>query len=191
MNWFVLLFIAWVGLGLEMALAPVFDAGALGVHPSTMIPILVFVALYAPRRHVLWAAVVLGLSRDLLTPLTHENGGPVHLVGPYVLGSLLCVQFVLSVRGMVIRRNPLTIGVLSVLGAIVAEILVVAIVTVRVMAGDHLVWGASDELVARLLSSLYTGLMGLVLSFIFFALTPAFGFQGAVATRFARTMGVR
>ena len=191
MNWFVLLFLAWVGFGLEMALAPVFDAGALGVHPSTMIPILVFVALYAPRKHVLWAAVALGLFRDLLSPLTHENGGPVHLIGPYVLGSLLCVQFVLSVRGMVIRRNPLTIGALSILGAIVAEILVVALVTIRVVFGDHLVWDASDELVARLLSSLYTGVMGLVLSFIFFALTPAFGFHGAVATRFARTMGVR
>ncbi|MGJ8636338.1 MAG: hypothetical protein ACSHX5_05800 [Phycisphaerales bacterium] len=186
MNWFVLLFVAWIGFGLETALLPVFDAGASGVHPSVVLPLLVFVALYAPRKHALWCAVVLGISMDLLTPITHNNGGPVTLIGPYVLGNLLAAQFIFSVRGMVIRRNPLTIAVLSLLASLIAEILVVAIITLRALAGDKIAWDAGDALMDHSLSSLYTSVGALFLSFIFFALTPAFGFHTTVPTRYAR-----
>jgi len=190
-NWLVFLFVAWVSLGLEMALIPVFDAGSGGVHPSTVIPLLVYIALYAPRRHALWGAIVLGVAADLLTPLVHADGGRVVLVGPHTLGALLGAQLVFSVRGMVVRRNPLTLGALSVLAALAAQSVVVAIVTLRVALGDYVAWDASDELVQRALSALYTGLAGLVLSFAYFALAPAFGFHSAVATRFARTMHTR
>jgi len=73
MNWFVLIFVAWIGFGFETALLPVFDAGASGVHPSVVLPLLVFVALYAPRKHALWCAIILGISMDLLTPINHHN----------------------------------------------------------------------------------------------------------------------
>lgn len=191
MNWLVFLVVAWVSFGLEMALVPVFDAGSGGVHPSTVTPLLVFVALYAPRRHALWGAILLGVTWDLLSPLVHADGGGVVLVGPHALGSLLGAQLVFSVRGMVVRRNPLTIAVLSVLAALAAQSVVVAIVTVRASLGDYIAWDASDELVQRAFSSVYTGIAGLVLSFAYFALTPAFGFHSAIATRFARTMHAR
>ncbi|MBL4809035.1 MAG: hypothetical protein JKY43_03130 [Phycisphaerales bacterium] len=186
MNWFVLIFVAWIGFGFETALLPVFDAGASGVHPSVVLPLLVFVALYAPRKHALWCAIILGISMDLLTPINHHNGGPVTLIGPYALGYLLAAQFILSVRGMVTRRNPLTIAFLSVLASLIAEILVVSIITIRALAGDNIAWDARDALIDHTLSSLYTGAGALLLSFIFFALTPAFGFHTAIATRFAR-----
>lgn len=186
MNWFVLLFFAWVGFGLEMALLPVFDAGASGVHPSVVLPLLVFVALHAPRKHALWCAIVLGVSMDLLTPINHDNGGPVTLIGPYALGYLLAAQFIFSVRGMVIRRNPLTIAFLSMIASLIAEILVVALITLRSIVGDSIAWDAGDALIDHSLSSVYTGVAALFLSFIFFALTPAFGFHTVIATRFAR-----
>lgn len=186
MNWFVLLFVAWIGFGLETALLPVFDAGASGVHPSVVLPLMVFVALYAPRKHALWCAVVLGISMDLLNPINHTNGGPVTLIGPNALGYLLAAQFIFSLRGMVIRRNPLTIAFLSMLASLVAEILVVAVITLRYLAGDHIEWYPKDALMDHTLSSLYTGIAALFLSFIFFALTPAFGFHTSVPTRFAR-----
>ncbi len=186
MNWFVLLFVAWIGFGLEMALLPVFDAGASGLHPSVILPLLVFVSLYAPRRHALWCAIVLGIATDLMTPINHDNGGPVYLIGPYALGFLLSSQFIFSVRGMVIRRNPLTIAFLSLLASLIAEILVVALITMRSLAGDPIEWYPRNALVEHTLSSVYTGVGALVLSFIFFALTPAFGFHTTVATRFAR-----
>lgn len=186
MNWFVLLFVAWIGFGLETALLPIFDAGDSGVHPSVVLPLLVFVALYAPRKHALWCAIVLGVSMDLLTPIKHYNGGPVTLIGPYALGYLLAAQFIFSVRGMVVRRNPLTIAVLSIFASLIAQILVVSIITVRALAGDNIAWKAGDALMDYMLSSLYTGAGAVFLSFIFFALTPAFGFHTAIATRFAR-----
>ena len=186
MNWFVLLFVAWIGFGLETALLPVFDAGASGIHPSVVLPLLVFVALYAPRKHALWCAVVLGIFMDLLTPINHDNGGPVTLIGPYALGYLLAAQFIFSVRSMVVRRNPLTIAFLSILASLIANILVVAIITLRATAGDNIEWHARDALMDHTFSSLYTGAGAVFLSFIFFALTPAFGFHTAIATRFAR-----
>ncbi|MBO6512851.1 MAG: hypothetical protein JJ974_02650 [Phycisphaerales bacterium] len=186
MNWFVLLFFAWVGFGLETALLPVFDAGDSSVHPSIVLPLLVFVALYAPRKHALWSAIVLGVSMDLLNPINHTNGAPVTLIGPYALGNLLAAQFIFSVRGMVIRRNPLTIAVLSLLASLIAEILVVAIVTLRYLAGDDIQWSPKEALMVHTLSSVYTSVGALFLSFIFFALTPAFGFHTTVPTRFAR-----
>ena len=186
MNWFMLLFFAWVGFGLEMALLPVFDAGASGVHPSVVLPLMVFVALHAPRRHALWCALILGVAMDLLTPINHDNGGPVTLIGPYTLGYLLAAQFIFSVRGMVVRRNPLTIAFLSLIASLIAEILVVAIITIRALAGDNIAWDPKDALIVHTLSSLYTGAGALFLSFIFFSLTPAFGFQTTIPTRFAR-----
>src|SRR5690606_12761983 len=59
----VLLFapLAWVALGLEIALPPVLDAGGGGVQPSFLIPLLVFVALHTEPRPALWAGLVLGL----------------------------------------------------------------------------------------------------------------------------------
>ncbi len=147
---------------------------------------MVFVALYAPRKHALWCAIMLGIFMDLLNPIKHDNGGPVTLIGPNTLGYLLAAQFIFSVRGMVIRRNPLTIAFLSIIASLIAEILVVALITLRYLAGDHIAWDPGDALMDHALSSLYTGVGALFLSFIFFALTPAFGFHTAIPTRFAR-----
>lgn len=186
MNWFVFALAAWVVFGLELALLPVFDAGSGGVHPSMVIPLLVFVAINAPRRPTLWAAIILGVVMDLLSPMPGADGGTVTIVGPNALGYLLAAHFVLAVRGMLIRRNPLTLVVMSILGALIAQIVVIAIFTVRDIGTNPLIWDAGDQLVGRSFSSLYTGVSALLLSFIFFALAPFFGFHTTVPTRFAR-----
>lgn len=191
MNWIVFVVVAWISFGIERALTPVFDRASGGVSPSLVVPLLVFVALYAPRRHALWGAIALGFVWDLLSPLTHADGGSLNLIGPYTLGCLVAAQFVLSVRGMVIRRNPLTLMALSFGAAFIAHLVLVAIVTLRALAGDHVAWDASDELFQRLFSSFYTGIAGLILALAYFAMTPAFQFHTAVATRFARTMTTR
>ena len=191
MNWFVFVFVAWISFGLEMALRPVFDAGSSGVYPSMSLPLLVFISLYAPRRHAMWGAVLVGLTTDLLSPIVHADGGSIHLLGPFTLGSLLLVQFMLTIRGKVIRSNPITMMVLSIIGASIVQAVVVALITARSLFGDHIVWDASDELLYRFFSCLYTGAAALVLSFGYFALANAFAFHGAVATRYARTMHAR
>jgi rod shape-determining protein MreD len=188
MNWFVFAFVSWIIFGLELALEPVLDAGSGGVHPSMVIPLMVFAALYAPRRQALWGAIILGIMMDLLSPMSRVDGGIAWIVGPHALGYLLACHFILTIRGSLIRRNPLTLVMISIVSALIAQIVVIAIFTARDIGTNPLIWDASDQLVERSFSSLYTGLSALVLSFVFFALAPAFGFHSSVPTRFARTI---
>lgn len=186
MNWFVFALFAWVLFGLELALLPIFDAGSGGVHPSMVIPLLVFIAINAPRRPTLWAAIILGVAMDLLSPMPGADGGAVTIIGPHALGYLLAAHSILAVRGMLIARNPLTVVVLSIFAAFVAQIVVIAIFTMRDIGANPLMWDAGDQLVQRSFSALYTGVSALLLSFVLFAFGPVFGFQSAVPTRFAR-----
>lgn len=186
MNWFVFAFISWIAFGIERALLVYFDAGSGGVLPSVVIPLVVFVALHAPRPQTLWAAIILGVVSDLLSPMVHVDGGASTVLGPHALGYLLVCQFVFAIRGMVIRRNPLTLIFLSIAGSLIAQIVIVAIFTLRGFGDDPIVFHAGAELIQRSLSAVYTGLGAIVLSIVFFALEPVFGFQSAVPTRFAR-----
>lgn len=186
MNWLVFILSAWICFGLELALMSVFDAGSRGVHPSMVVPLLVFVAMNAPRKQTLWAAIMLGLVVDLISPVPAQDGGLVTVIGPHALGHLLGVHFVLAVRGMLIRRNPLTMIVMSIVTMLIAQIVVIAIFTLRDLGASSLVWDAGNELRQGLFSSLYTGISALLLSFVFFALGPVFGFNTTVPTRFAR-----
>ncbi len=186
MNWFVFAFVSWIGFGIERSLLVYFDAGQGGVLPSVILPLIVFLALHAPKAQSLWAAIFLGVVADLLSPMVHVDGGASTVLGPHALGYLLVCQFIFAIRGMVIRRNPLTMVVLSFFGALIAQVVIVAIFTIRGFGHDPIVWNAAGELIRRTLSALYTGLGAIVLSFIFFALEPVFGFHSAVPTRFAR-----
>jgi len=186
MNWFVFAFISWIAFGIERALLVYFDAGSGGVLPSMIIPLLVFVALHAPRTQTLWAAIILGVLSDLLAPMVHVDGGASTVIGPHALGYLLVCQFVFAIRGMVIRRNPLTLIFLSIVGSLIAQIVIVAVFTIRGFGDDPIVWSAGIELVQRSLSALYTGLGAIALAIVFFALEPAFGFHSPAPTRFAR-----
>jgi len=188
MNWFVLAFVAWITFGLELALGPVLDSGSSGVHPSMIIPLMAFVALYAPRKQALWAAILLGIIIDLLAPMARADGGSVVIVGPHALGYLLGAHFILAIRGMLIRRNPLTLVIISIASSFIAQVVVIALITLRNMGTSPLIWDAGDQLVERSFSSLSTGISALVLSVIFFALAPTFGFHSSVPTRFARTI---
>ena len=120
MNWFVFAIITWISFGLELALTPVLDAGSSGVHPSMVIPLMAFIALYAPRKQALWAAIVLGVLMDLLAPMPRIDGGSVVIIGPYALGYLLGAHFILAIRGMLIRRNPLTLVMIAIFASFIA-----------------------------------------------------------------------
>lgn len=186
MNVIVLCLAAWVCFGLESALPPVLDAGSGGVHPSVVIPLLVFVALHAETRAAIWTALTLGLVTDLLNPVTMLDGGSAVIPGPHAMGYLLCAQLVIASRGMVIRHNPLTLVVLSVVGSLASSITVVAVMGLRTIIDDSVAWTGASGLITGFWSALYTALSALVLSFPLFAAAPLFGFQHPQAQRFSR-----
>jgi hypothetical protein len=164
MNVIVLCLAAWVCFGLESALPPVLDAGSGGVHPSVVIPLLVFVALHAETRAAIWTALTLGLVTDLLTPVTMLDGGSAVIPGPHAL----------------------TLVVLSVVGSLASSITVVAVMGLRTIIDDSVAWTGASGLITGFWSALYTALSALVLSFPLFAAAPLFGFQHPQAQRFSR-----
>ncbi|MFK7882617.1 MAG: hypothetical protein AB8F26_00350 [Phycisphaerales bacterium] len=186
MNIFVFAIAAWVCFGLEFALPPVLDAGSGGVHPSFVIPLMVFVALHAESRATLWAALLLGVLMDLLVPVPLVGGGTVVVPGPHALGFLLAAQLTMAMRGMVIRRNPLTLIVLSMIGSLVVSITSIAVLGLRSATDSSMSWGGASELIPGIWSALYTTLSALVMSFPLFAAAGVFGFPMVNAGRFTR-----
>lgn len=176
MNWITFLIIAWLAFGLQMG----FDALRLApgdISPSFVVPLMVFVALSAPARHALWAAMLIGLLIDLTWLVPRTDGGEAIVIGPHALGALLATQLVLSVRGMVIRRHFLTLAFLSIVSASVMAVVVVAFLTVRDLYGDPVDFSPTGELVSRLLGAVYTGGSALAWALVARFIEPGFQFH--------------
>jgi uncharacterized membrane protein len=92
---------------------------------------------------------------------------------------LLASQFVLAARGIVIRTHFISIGVLSALAAMVMHTVVVAVLTVRTLIPGFpdLSITPTEQLQARFVSAIYTGIVALVLSLLFSRIEPIMGFH--------------
>ncbi len=176
MNWTVYLLALWLVLGLELSLKPALALGPTAIAPSLVLPLVIFVAMHAPSVAALWAAAVAGLLLDLTFPLALTTGGEVRVPGPSALGFTLASALTLNLRAMLIKRNPLTLLAMSIAGAIVAAIVVVALLTIRATYGDPIAFRPAPQLGARLLSSLYTGVAALLQALILFPMATLFGF---------------
>jgi rod shape-determining protein MreD len=96
------------------------------VRPSVAAVVVAYVALLAPRSHVLWAAWLLGLIADLVAPAPS-----VVLVGPLALGFVAGAFAVLHARVAVFRRRVLTLAAMTGLLLLVAGAVAVVLETVR------------------------------------------------------------
>lgn len=176
MNWFAFALASWICFGLEIGLRDYLSLQSSAVAPSFVIAFLVYIAMHASQRAVLWAALILGLLVDLTGSFAQSTSGDAVLLGPHAVGFMLGAQIVLSLRGMIVSRNPLSLGVLSLAVAAVAQIVVVAFLTVHKLFGDPIIWDPSESLVQGLLSAVYTGILATLLSLLFIPLSPLFGF---------------
>lgn len=188
MNWLTFSVIAWLCFGLELGLKGGLRIGP-SIAPSFVMSYAVFLALLAPHRSALWACFALGLLCDLTAKIGLSGlDRSVTLVGPYTLGYLLAGQLVVTMRAMMIRKNPFTMALLAVLASAVAGVVVVAVYSFRsILLGDPLAIQPTPELLGRLASAVYTGLLALVMSLVLIPMAPAFGLQPVQGRRFART----
>jgi hypothetical protein len=177
MNWLLFVAIAWIFLGFEQGFRDAFSLGSLGAAPSFVFVLMAFVAMSAPRVTIFWTAAALGVCLDLLFRLPLREGtGAVTMLGPHAIAYALAAQLILSLRGLMMRRNPLTLGFLAAVGSLVAFLVLVAFYTMRHAAGAPIAWDAKRQLVAALGSSLYTGLLAILLAFVLLPLTSVLGF---------------
>lgn len=179
MNWVAFAVTGWIALGLQLGLGSLLEQrfGAVAVGPGFVMPVAVFVAMGAAPSHAAWACLVLGLMLDLCQSRPTTAGGVLIVVGPEALGYLLAGQLVLSLRSMMIRRNPLTLAVLTVFASALASLVVVAALSVRAAMGDVVVWNAWRQLLGALGTAGYTGLAALPMAFVLVRLSPWFGFN--------------
>ncbi len=178
MNWPVVVVVAYVMLGLELALKPALAIETPGIAPSFVIPLVAFIALHAPAMPALWVAVALGAVLDLTNPMLSADGRQeVTVLGPMALGCLAAAYMALTIRGVLVRRNPLTLIVLAGLFALVANLVAVALLSVRSMYDGALVFQPVQELLRRSASAGYTGLATIVLAAVLMPLSGLFGFQ--------------
>lgn len=185
MNWVVFAIGAWLLFGAELGVRSAL--GPSWMAPSFVLPLLVFVALFAGPTTVYWAALALGLMTDLTNLVeAGEGAGRLVVLGPYAIGYLVAGQLVLTLRGVMIRRNPLTLAFLAVMASVVAHIVVVAFMTAHALYGEAFVWSAGREVAQRLGVSVATGVSALALSLVLFPLSPALGFQTGQSRRFSR-----
>ncbi len=187
MNWIVFALNAWVLLGLEVGLKDTLRIGETPVAPSFVMPLAVAIAIAAPSTAALWACLALGMSLDLTNSIEVVAGGPARTVlGPYALGYLLAGQLVLTMRGMMIRKNILTVGFLSLFCSAVSHIVVTAIFAIRSRYDVDVPFDATQQLLWRFGSSLYTGLVGIVLGAVLLPMLGAMGLTIGPARRFGR-----
>lgn len=186
MNWLTFALAAWVCFGFETGLRTTLEIPG-GLSPSFVFVLLVYVATFAAPTTTLWASVALGVVMDLTSRVPLANGGgEVVLLGPHVLGFALATQFVLTLRGVMNKRNIFSIAALAVFGSIAAHAVVVAFQALHRTYGDPILAGTKEELFARLGSSFYTGAAALVLSLVLLPLHNAFGFVASQQRRFGR-----
>ena len=178
MRWLAFALFAIVFLGLELGVRGALALGGRAVAPSFVMVLAVFICTSAPSRQALWAALALGVCLDLTNPIEIvDQPRTLTLLGPHALGYVLAAQLTLAMRGLVFRRNPLTIAFLSLLASAVASIVFVAVLTIR-SAFDPLDWHATTELFQRFAAALYTGGLALIISPLLLLGLPLLGISG-------------
>jgi cell shape-determining protein MreD len=177
MNAVLVALLAWLALGFEAGLKHTLAIpwGKLQAAPGFVLPLAVIIALCAPGIQALWACMVLGLMMDLTSPQPLV-AGQIVVLGPHALGFLVAGQFVLAVRGLVLRRNPFTVVVLSVIAGCIMQIVVTALLTVHA-ALDSTQWGAGAELGSRLLGAVVTGGTALLVALLVLPMAPLLGYS--------------
>jgi hypothetical protein len=182
MNVLLVMLLGWLMMGLEVGLKDTLSVrlvlgsggGGLVGAPSFVVPLAIFVALCAPPLPALWTCLALGAFLDLTSPQPTATG-MLTVLGPHALGLLVAGQFVVLVRAVLIRRHPLTLAALSIVGGATLHIVATAIFTGRKVIGDPIIFDPTGELLSGLLSALLTGGTALALSLVFMPLSPLLG----------------
>lgn len=186
MNWVTFTLAAWLVVGLQMGLAGTLNIGDSGIAPNLVFVLAAYIATHAPQSVSLWSALMLGLIVDLIMGPALKQGGTTTILGPNALGFALGCQLALTMRGLLNRRNPLTIGFLSLTGHAVAQSVVMGFYALHRFYGDPLAPGGSGELLQRLGSAAYTGVAGIIIGLALIPATPLFNFTGHQQRRFQR-----
>ncbi|GIW73699.1 MAG: hypothetical protein KatS3mg103_0221 [Phycisphaerales bacterium] len=176
MNWAAFAIVAYLVVGLERGLR---DALAIGpVQPSFILALAAFVALSAPPVHAVWAGLLLGLALDLTGAWPVQAGPAQPIIGPYALGGVMLAQVVLTLRGKLVRHHLATLAVLTFLGVLACQLIVVALLAIQKLAGAPLAFQPMPQLLLRTGMAAYTALLAVPMGLLLGPMAPLLGFAG-------------
>jgi cell shape-determining protein MreD len=185
MSWGVYAIVLWFVLGIDVGLRSVLRVGDSGIAPSFVLPLIVFVSLYAPGRAAMIASLIAGLIIDLTSPVVLPGGtSTILLPGPNALGMLLACQLVLGARGLVFLNSPITLIVLTPLAGAVWQIAVTAVFGARELY-DPIGFSAGTMLVDGLVRSAYSALPALIVWWPLRWIGPRFDFDAPHTGRYS------
>jgi cell shape-determining protein MreD len=179
----VVVICGYLALGLELAVKPALALGPTKIAPSFLVPLVAYIALCGPLVPALWVALLLGAAVDLSSP---RGDGTVFVLGPYALGYVAGAYLAHTMRGLMFRRSALSVMFLSVLAGLLAELVVVSLLTFRSVYSHDVPWSAGAELVKRVMSAGYTAITGLALGIVLVPMSSVFGFADPQSRRFSR-----
>ncbi len=183
MSWGVFVIAAWIALGCEWGLRDALALGSTPIAPSFVLVLAVFVAMWAPSVSALTACLALGVAMDLLFQIPADEGART-IVGPHALALLLTGYTIVTSRTLVFRRNLRTAIFLTLLGGLIAAIVVTVLLALRSAYGDIQPGRAGTRLLHGFGSAAASAALALVLIPVLSLAAGAFGFRKPRAPEF-------
>jgi rod shape-determining protein MreD len=166
MRWATFLILVYLILALHLALGGFVNWGR--AQPNLVLPMVVFIALNAPREHALAGAFVLGLGQDALS---------FQAPGLFAFTYSIVTMFLLGARPGLYRDHPLTHMAMTLLAGLLTAGLVLfhawAVGRLHQTDPGALAWGPA------LFGAGYTALLAPLLLLPLVKLKRLFGFQAA------------
>ena len=185
MNWIVFTIFAWFAMAFETGFRDALALGSSPISPSLAMILVAYVALWAPIRHALPAAIAIGLLLDFGELVRVSSGGEeVVVLGRHAIGCLLASYTVVTMRGMMFRRNVITIVVLAGVTMALTQIVAISMLKFRSLYDVIVVDDAASQLGSQLGSALYTAARAFVVGPLLNRLKWLFGFTGSARSSF-------
>jgi hypothetical protein len=170
----------YLALGMELALRRSLDLQGLPVGPGVVFAFVTLLAAFISPGSSLTIAVFAGLLIDL-TALqsfsTDQTAFTNVVIGPHALGFFIGAQLVIYLRGIFLRRNPLSLALLAILGSGAAHVVALALLLTKAwiesIAGSNM--DLSPQLLTRLWAALLTGIPALLLALTWRWISPLLG----------------
>ncbi len=182
MRWPLFIAAALVALVADASLMP--GLAVAGISPRLLVVLVVFVAMHADPLTANWSALIAGLLADLSDPSMTGARAPLYILGPHAIGMVFGVQAVVGLRGVVIRRNPLSIAALCFAMSIAEGLVWVGWWTLRSWYPDSPPpWGDGSSLaqVARqFLQAISTGVVAIPMGWVLMNSASFWGFPTAL-----------
>lgn len=179
MRFALYLVILGLAVAADAALMPALELG--GARPSAVAAVVVFSILLAAREPAWFAAVVGGLALDVTSPIPFD-GRTIVVIGPWALGFAFGATLILTVRGSLVRRNPLTIAVAVFIFLLAASLVWCGIWSMRAWLPHSLPpWGdgsVMQEFAHRARWALWSAAVALPLGWLLLRTVRAWAFPG-------------